>query len=368
MRSRRETAGQFRRRGRAAGSTRAAHAPAATRGRILHAALRAAATGTAWKRQTHLDVAAARRAARALPRSKQAAAPRRAPRPAATAPPSSPPPPQRAPATRPRTWRRPSPPAPRRMRGATRGPPRCCPRRCCCGALDGARRRVSHVSSASAVRLYRQRQPAPALRSLRAALRSRAASRRQAARHATLRPRRLRARGHLPGSRHDDRAPGFRGAVYRADMPLPVRHALRRVQLLRGHRGVARARLPHRRAVRRRQRRRRALLRRARQALRGRHHHAVLRPPEPGAAGVCAVLAYGAPGFAAALFGASRAGAQCVYIALVTVGYFVFLRDAAPLLPGPYASEVHLCVPRPRLLAHCPLTRCIAAAGRGLRR
>ena len=40
-------------------------------------------------------------------------------------------------------------------------------------------------------------------------------------------------------------------------------------------------------------------------------------------------------------------GVQLVYIALVTAGYFVFLRDAAPLLPGPYASEVHLCVARP---------------------
>jgi hypothetical protein len=33
-----------------------------------------------------------------------------------------------------------------------------------------------------------------------------------------------------------------------------------------------------------------------------------------------------------------------MYLGLVTAGYFVFLRDAAPLLPGPYASEVHLCV------------------------
>jgi hypothetical protein len=75
-----------------------------------------------------------------------------------------------------------------------------------------------------------------------------------------------------------------------------------------------------------------------------------------------------AQGFAAALFRVSRASAQCVYIALVTVGYFVFLRDAAPLLPGPYASEVHLCVARgscARLCAsHAPMT----AAGRGLLR
>ena len=39
-----------------------------------------------------------------------------------------------------------------------------------------------------------------------------------------------------------------------------------------------------------------------------------------------------------------------MYIGLVTAGYFVFLRDAAPLLPGPYASGVHLCVTKLSLL------------------
>ena len=36
---------------------------------------------------------------------------------------------------------------------------------------------------------------------------------------------------------------------------------------------------------------------------------------------------------------------QLLYVPLVTVGYAVFLSTAAPLLPGPYASEVHLCAP-----------------------
>jgi hypothetical protein len=33
-----------------------------------------------------------------------------------------------------------------------------------------------------------------------------------------------------------------------------------------------------------------------------------------------------------------------MYVSLVTGGYVVFLTHAAPLLPGLYASETHLCV------------------------
>jgi hypothetical protein len=35
-----------------------------------------------------------------------------------------------------------------------------------------------------------------------------------------------------------------------------------------------------------------------------------------------------------------------MYVGLVVLGYAMFLLHAAPLLPGPYASELHLCVAR----------------------
>jgi hypothetical protein len=54
----------------------------------------------------------------------------------------------------------------------------------------------------------------------------------------------------------------------------------------------------------------------------------------------------------------THAPAQLMYIALVSGGYLIYLTFVAPLLPGPYASETHLCVALSRFArASCARSR-----------